>query len=71
MSGRNRGAFDTWFTAQFGKRPCRLDQDQEMRDRKLDGEIASIILRDTLEYDAKRTAALYAWQAREKGGSKQ
>ena len=60
--------FDAWFTAQFGKRPCTKSDELVLLVERQRGLNAGNKLYDAARYDAQRTVALYAWQAREKKG---
>lgn len=66
-------AFDKWFLAQFGPRESRSqfkkDDDDALRDFIIRGELAADELRRRQAWDARRTAALYAWNANEWRGT--
>jgi len=60
--------FMTWFTAQCGKRENTPDSDDELYDRAEAGRLADTELHRRLDWDMRRTAALWAWQAARKAG---
>ena len=58
--------FETWFVAQFGKRDQGRGTDADLlrlRDER-NYVVAELARRE--QWDAQHTAALYAWQARER-----
>ncbi len=57
--------FQEWFIAQHGRRPGGLTTDAELERPILAGERARTLLQEREDWDMRRTAALYAWQARD------
>ena len=64
----DRSQFLAWFVEQHGKRETGLlagESDQMLADRVRAGKAAEAALAERRLWDAQKTAALYAWQARE------
>lgn len=61
-------AFSNWFTRQYGTRtPAMADKtDEQLREIMHLGAKAGDVLHRRNLWDAQETAALYAWQAKEK-----
>ena len=66
MKTKNESAFEKFFAAQFGKRPAPASQDALLRGNIYAVRRSEDTLKGCIQYDTLRTAALYAWQAREK-----
>ncbi len=61
--------FSQWFIAQFGKRPSPeslQSLERKMGNAKMAYLAAKSKCRQLDDWERSRTAALYAWQAREK-----
>ena len=56
-----RQDFDEWFAAQHGPRPGGTP-DEELPDIIRAGDLARALYRLRMEWDYRRTSALYAWQ---------
>lgn len=54
--------FDEWFALQHGKRPGNSLTDDEMLRIIAQGDYMRGVYRDRLDWDNRRTSALYAWQ---------
>lgn len=70
MAKSTTSKFHAWFVAQHGKRPSKLPAGALMADKNSKRSAANIAERlvDACElWDAKETAALYAWQAAQSG----
>ena len=67
--GRRKSAFETWFKRQYGKTPSPRRQLHELREACETTSRAHwhavLALREREDYEARRDAALTAWQARE------
>lgn len=61
----NESEFQKWFESQFGKRPSPREQDEHWQKVAHDGVMADFLLKRCQEWDRSRTAALYAWQAKD------
>ena len=63
----SKSKFSIWFEMQFGKRSNKNNlSDKQLEDKVMSGLQAEQELVDRQIYDAKRLAALYAWQVNEK-----
>lgn len=62
-----RSAFARWFEQHHGKLPGGSVSDRRLWDQVTRGDDARMILRAREIYDARRQAALAAWNARGKG----
>lgn len=62
MSKRKVWDFDEWFTLQHGKRPGDSLTDDEMLRIIERGDDMRRVYRLRLDWDNRRTSALYAWQ---------
>jgi hypothetical protein len=58
--------FAAWFIAQHGKRPGDSLTDEEMLRIIERGDDMRRVYRLRIDWDNRRTSALYAWQARDK-----
>ena len=54
--------FAAWFIVQHGKRPGGDVTDEEMLDIIKRGDFYRTLYRECLDWDNRRTSALYAWQ---------
>lgn len=54
--------FDEWFSLHHGPRPGGGASDQEMQDVIRAGDNTRGVYRQRLDWDNRRTSALYAWQ---------
>jgi hypothetical protein len=54
--------FGEWFRAQHGPRPGGEMTDEEMLEAVAKGEECRRLYRERLDWDNRRTSALYAWQ---------
>jgi hypothetical protein len=58
-------AFETWFIAQHGRRPCTEEEDMRLRCAMETGDNARATLQAAHEWDVRFTSALYAWQIKD------
>ena len=66
LGAAHGSAFRVWFEAQHGKRPNIGNvTDDNLREMITLGDGAARELHSRILYDAKRTSAMYAWQAKD------
>jgi hypothetical protein len=58
--------FDEWFLAQHGKRPGESMSDESMLKTIERGDDMRRVYRLRVDWDNRRTSALYAWQVFDK-----
>ena len=58
--------FDSWFIAQHGPRPGLNLTDEQMLEAMRIGDVMREKYLRRLNWEDRRTSALYAWQARDK-----